>query len=204
MCSLGEGDWESAERHLDEAVAISTRGGSPDVLLHAQRLLAEYALLRDRPEEVPDRLEPLLDHPGLPEYNVPALLTTLAQAYLQTGDTSRAEEALTESVQRATAANLRFVLVDARRVEGVLRIGQNRFDEARRALEEAVSLARATEFPYAEGRGLSELGILYQRMERASQARELLLTAQAIFNRLGARHDLLRTEQALTPLDAER
>lgn len=87
------------------------------------------------------------------------------------------------------------------RVQGMILARQVRWDEAKHAVEEAISLARVMPYPYAEGRALYEYGLMYGQHGEPEQARERLEQALAIFGRLGAKKDVERAEQAVAALD---
>jgi hypothetical protein len=83
----------------------------------------------------------------------------------------------------------------------MVRIQQGCWEEAMTALDEACALARAMPYPHAEALILRELGQLSRRKGKAADARERLEEALAVFQRLGARKDVERTEQELAALD---
>jgi hypothetical protein len=87
--------------------------------------------------------------------------------------------------------------VDALRVQAMVASRQGHDDEATRALEEALPLARSMPHPYAEGRLLYIYAELYVHQGLVGPARDRLEAALAIFRRLGARRDARRAEQAL-------
>src|SRR5438105_2834692 len=68
----------------------------------------------------------------------------------------------------------------------MLRIRQQRWDEAHRSFEETISLARGMEYPYAEARSLYQDGLMGLRREEPERARAQLEEALTIFQRLGA------------------
>ena len=64
-------------------------------------------------------------------------------------------------------------------------------------LEEGVRTAEAIGSPLPEGRSRYELGLLWKRKEEKDKAKEQLLAAIAIFERIGAAKWLERAKDAL-------
>ena len=199
--ALWQGDWELASRSLEESVATSDRLSNPETLRLGQAALAELHLLQGQPEAAARRLEPVLDRPGLQEFDVTALLPILAWAYLEMGEVGRAEQVVAEGIKRALAQKNRLALVDALRVQGMMLARLGQWQEAKRAFEEAVSLPQMMPYPYAEARAQYEWGMMLVRKGEPAQARELLEEAAVIFRRLGANKDIDRTEHGLAQID---
>ena len=195
---LWKGEWEEASRYLDEAFAVTEETGDRLLRENVQARLAELDVLEGRSEAAVKRLEPLV---AREDAELGALLPILAWAYLTMDDgesLERAEEVAEQAVTRGQEQP--GFLVHALRVQGMVFDRLGRFDEAERVLGEGSELARALPFPYAEARILFEMGMMYVRRGEATQAQERLDEALAIFERLGARKDVERTEQALAEL----
>ncbi len=146
-------------------------------------------------------LEPLLDRPGQQEREVTELLPLLAQAYLDLDDVGQASALAASSVARATAANLRLVLADALRVQASVALRQRRWQDAVDALERTLSLSRAMPYPYAEARALYVYGLMHQQKGEPEQARERLVAALTILNRLGEQLYAKHVERALAEME---
>jgi tetratricopeptide (TPR) repeat protein len=185
---------------LEDCVATLERSGWLELLREAQSLLAERDLVEGRPEEARARLIPLLDRPGMAERSATRLLPVLAWAHLDLGELAEAEQVVTEALRRMRADNNRLDLVHALRVQAMIAIRQERWEEAERSLEEGVALARTMRYPYAEGRLLHVYGELHVAKGQPVPARERLEAALAIFQRLGARKDAERVAQAVAAL----
>jgi tetratricopeptide (TPR) repeat protein len=194
---LAEGRWEEAAPYLVEAVTHAGRGGDLQALRQAAGLLAELEILTGRPGDAHARLVPLLDRPGLEEYDVTALLPVLAWAHLALGEVAKAEQVAERAIRRTRPEGLRLVLVDALRVQAMVAMSQERWQDAERALAEGITLAQAMPYPYAEARLLHLVGRLQADRGRPEAAREQLGAALAIFQRLGARKDVEQVEQDL-------
>ena len=198
--SLAEGAWEAATGYLEESLIPAEAAGDVQALRYAQSLLAERDLLDGRPEAVITRLSPLLDRPGLEEVSVTEILPLLAWARLELGDHDAAWEIVQQSVARARARRYRLILVDALRVQGLVALRQKWWLEAARALDEALSIAESIPYPYGRARALHIYGLLHVEIGEPEPARERLEEALAILQRLGARRDSARVEQALSGL----
>ncbi len=70
------------------------------------------------------------------------------------------------------------------------------------ALDEALALARAMPYPYAEAKALYVYGLLHATRGEQRQARARLEEALALLARLGERMYAERAEQALAALHA--
>jgi tetratricopeptide (TPR) repeat protein len=193
---LAQGQTHKASRCLEQSVALARRLGDSVVECLAQRALAECDLVWGHPEAAQARLEPLLDRPGQEEISVRPLLPVLAAAYLQTQDLDRAEKYALTAVRRARQPHYRCALVDALRIQGMVLTRRGRTAEARQALDDALSLARATPYPYGEARTLHAYGLIDLR-EKPEEARRQLEDALTIFRRLGAHPDIERVEAVL-------
>jgi tetratricopeptide (TPR) repeat protein len=200
MVDLVEGHWSAARRYLEEAVTIAARIGDTQALRWATGSVAELEVLEGQAGAGRARLVPLLDRPGQEEFDVTAFLPVLAWAYLELGDLKQADSTVQAAIRRARAEQLRVVLVDALRIEALLRIRQGRRVDAGQVLEAGLALARATPYPHAEARLQVVYGSLYDALGEAALAREQLVAALAIFRRLGARKDFERAEQVLSAL----
>jgi tetratricopeptide (TPR) repeat protein len=188
----------TARGHLEEMLSIPGHGAS--VRRPAHRLLAECDILEGQPQAARARLLPLLDRPGLEEWDVTALLPILAWAHLDLGDSALAEDTLTQAFRRARAGNHRLALAEALRVQALLALRQERWVEAERALDEGLALAEQMPYPYAEGRLLHLYGRMHGRKGEPGPARERLEAALRIFQRLGASRDIEHVQQDLATL----
>lgn len=188
---LAEGKWEEATHVLEEAALLGERTGNLDVFPLAHGLLAEISLLESRPAAL-SRLEDLA---ALKNMGVHVMLPILAWGYLMTGD-DRAEPTAAAAVE-AARKHTRLALVDALRVQSLVLTAQQRWDEAERALDEAVSMAEKMAYPYGMARALHAHGILQIQRGVPEHAPELLARALEIFQALDARKDAERTQRAL-------
>ncbi len=186
--ALARGDELGALAHLREAIAIAERSGDLAALRPAHAILAEHDLIRERPDLVHPRLEPLLDRPGLREVQVTVLLPLVAWAHLELGRTSRAGALLDESIARATAQGLRPTLVETLRVGALLEGRSGNWQAASAALDQALQTVRTLGFPYVEARVQHAAGVVSSWAGDIPAARARLETALALYNRLGERH----------------
>jgi tetratricopeptide (TPR) repeat protein len=194
-----EGDLAEVTRDIDEGLEAAGRCAAVPALRKGQRLLAEQDLIEGRPQSAIARLQPLLDQ-AAGEWPRAFPPPVLAEAYLACGDVARAEELVLQRVQRFRAQHRRCTLALWLRVQGVVLGRQQRWEEAHLAFAEAVSLAHAMPYPYAEGHIRYEEGLLHLRRDEPGPARERLEEAQALFQRLGARKDAERTGRAIAAL----
>ncbi|HLJ69548.1 MAG TPA: tetratricopeptide repeat protein, partial [Chloroflexota bacterium] len=192
--ALYEGSWGEASRTLREALAIAQEAGFREGRDRAQVDLAALEVLRGRPREAIERLEPLAEGeaPG-----AAVLLPYLAWAHLRIGDEHLQQAAYVAEQAVTRARKLPGTLADALWVQGMVLIRQGRHQEAERVLTEGAALAHEMPFPYFEARILVQLGILAQQQGKPEEARQRLEEALTIFRRLGAEKDVEQVEGML-------
>jgi tetratricopeptide (TPR) repeat protein len=161
--AFGEGKKDEAIHYLEQAISVASGSGDMHALRLAHALLAEQEVLDVSGAAALHRLEPWLDRSGLMEQDVLALLPVQASAYLSLGEYERAEQVAAGAVGRASAQGFRLYLIDALRILGKVLAEQGRHDEARRYLGQSLTLAREVGYPHAEGRVLTEMGLLEMR-----------------------------------------
>jgi tetratricopeptide (TPR) repeat protein len=119
--------------------------------------------------------------------DVKELMPLLAWASVESGDMLRAQDLLEQLLAETRAAQMRLVLAEALRAQGLLATRQGRWQEAEAALEEALGLARSFPYPYLEAKILMRYGELLMQQNHEEQARQQLEAALAILARLGER-----------------
>jgi len=181
-------------------VALAEPIGDLQALEQAHWLLGELDLLHGRPAAAAVRLEPLVSWEA--GYEV-AVLSTLAQAYLDLGQIDKAEESIQKALLVATARQHRLFLGQALRVQAMVMTRRCRWNEARPVFQSAVSMARDMPYPYAEGRALYEYAMMLMHAGERREARARLVEALAVFAGLGAKTEVERTEAALAALDSQ-
>jgi tetratricopeptide (TPR) repeat protein len=198
---LAEGAWVEAEQHLEECGQYLRSIPDRDVHAEVAVVLAERDILAGRPDVAHTRLVSLLDEEALQGIGViPHLLVRQAWALLALGEVDRAAAVASRVIARTRDEGRMLPLVDALRMAALAAVRQERWEDAERALEDGISLARCLHYPYAEARFLQAYGELLVQLRQPGPPRERLEAALAIFQRLGARKDIERTEQLLTRL----
>jgi len=191
--ALVEGRWEEVSAHLDEAEAIFERTRQ-DRRMVVQCLLAQKDLLDGKSALTLARLQPLearLEGEGR---------QVLAEALVDMGDAVHAVAMVEEGVRETRALRQRMALVDWLRLQGMVLTRAARWEEARAALEEGLTLARDMPYPYEAGRILFEMGRMHAARQEESPAQASFEEALGIFEGLEARPYLERTEGALRGL----
>jgi tetratricopeptide (TPR) repeat protein len=198
---LAQGEFETATEHLTRCLDLAERYQYLPNLRTAHRLLAERDLLLGNVPAARARLELLLDRSVLREESIAELLPILAWARLESGDLVNAAQAAKDAVREAAAEEHRLTLVEALRIQGMVLTRRGRWEEAEASLRDAMTHAATMPYPYAEARALYGYGRMQSRRGAPDLAGERLQEALAIFQRLGAKPYLERTEQALAALD---
>jgi tetratricopeptide (TPR) repeat protein len=204
---VAQGRWDEAEYHLAEALALTERTDDVQWRFNVLDALAELDLLRGQPARALERLDPVRQ----PQANHPAtdIVSMMSESHsfalgwvlLEAGETAEAAALAVQGLEHATAILDRFFLPAWLELSGAAAARLEHWEEAERYFEEGLSQARAMGMPYWEGRILYRAGVMSAERAEPEQAREQLVKALVIFQRLGALPYLERTEQALAELD---
>jgi tetratricopeptide (TPR) repeat protein len=194
------GEWLTAQRYLNEVIALSKRSGDVVSEWYAQALLAWQELWEERPQAAIARLEP---YRGAAENaGWLFLIAVVAEAYAKVGDVPQAEATLATAVGRSALHMLQPVSrIWTLRTQGMILSRQQRWREAENTFAEAVSLGKRLHFPEAEAHAQHEFGLMHLDRGATAQAVERLEEARAIFRRLDARPYIERTERVLAKLE---
>ncbi|WP_165960901.1 ATP-binding protein [Actinocrispum wychmicini] len=183
MALIGRGSLLSACGRHDEAradlltvVRLGVDSDNIDLVRNASAQLAETDVRLGRPDEGAARLLPLLDRPGLHEWQVTDSLPFLAQAQLAAGDPDAATRTAAEAAGRAQDIEHAIARTDALRVHGMAAAELGETSVATASVREALSLANATGSPYLEARVRSAWATVARRCgdpDRAAHEQEL-------------------------------
>jgi class 3 adenylate cyclase/tetratricopeptide (TPR) repeat protein len=199
--SLLEGKLEEAAQHTERLIDLAEISDEPITGLCAQWLLLQRDLLEGRTDLAVTRYDAAdVEAKVWPFLRVP-FLAPLAEAHLELGQEELAEELLASSFAQLRGPNMRALLVYPLRARAKLLTRQRRWEEATDVLEELLTLSRSVPYPYHEALALYEYGIMNVQRGEPQQARGRLEEALMIFQRLGARPYIERTERALNELD---
>jgi tetratricopeptide (TPR) repeat protein/transcriptional regulator with XRE-family HTH domain len=195
-----EGQTVLATRYFSEGLALVEHTRDMRLVQWIQQELAEGDLLAGNPAAARERLEPFQVQSEHGAADALEFLPYLAWSYSELGDLDRAQSLAAQGVQRARAAEMRPALVDALRIAAMIAAGQGRWVAAKRALVEALKIARALPSPYAEAKVLYTYGLLYKHKGEPQQAHERLDSAVALCASLGERLYAEHIERALAEL----
>jgi tetratricopeptide (TPR) repeat protein len=177
---LGVDPWQ-----ISEEPAGATHGhqfAERQLHMYAQQALAELDLLEERPQRARERLEPFADIITQLDANLGWLLPW---AYLECGDLARADEVLSQVLADCRAQAMKVRLADALRVQAMLYLRLGQGADAAHALDEALSHARAIDYPYAEAKTNYVYGNLHLAQGDPAAASARFEQALAICERLG-------------------
>lgn len=200
---LVEGSWDEAEALLDELMPIVRAIDDPQWLTGANFLRARLEGLRGNPEGVLALVGWIAEPSEPSDMRVLFLVqegATLVQAYLALGDVDRARSIVDEAFPLAQATGLPPALIPWLLLRAILLARQGQWDDAARAFGEAVELPRQLSMPYDEAQAVFEWGMMLKEAGEPQRAREKLREARGTFSRLGARHDIERSQRALSEL----
>lgn len=198
VLELWEGNLEEAQSLFSETLRIAEGAGDRQAKETAQARLAELDMLEGRPEATIDRLEALVE---AEDAELAEIVPPLVRAYLALQSEEhleRATETARQSVSRAQGQP--YFLAHALWIQGMVLRQREKLQEAEASLTEGLELTRSMPFPYGEARLHHELGLVARDAGDGAEARRQLEQALAIFQRLGARSDVQRTEEAIAAL----
>lgn len=192
------GEWEAMPGALKECINLSEslEGLSG---IRAQRLRVEEDLLAGRGEKALALVESLQDRQEL-QGDESEVRWLLAWALLDAGNEVAAERVILTHEEEATRDSLRLHLVLWRRVHGMLHVHRREWSDAELCFRDALTLARAMPYPYAEARTLEERARMWIRRGEGRQAVESLDAARRLFDGVGATSDLQRVTGARSEL----
>lgn len=195
--SLRGGDMEATERHLARAAVVAERIGDALTLQDIEALLAERDLLLGRPESALQRLQPFGEqrNEGVSSMSLQMLH---GWAHAELGHEVEAQKFAESALTRAAAMRSAPRVANATYGWGLVLSRLGRVEEAEQALEKAASIAHPMPYPYTEACALYELGVTLVWSEKMERAQQQLRAALALFQRLGARIYVERTENALS------
>jgi tetratricopeptide (TPR) repeat protein/transcriptional regulator with XRE-family HTH domain len=195
-----QGAWDQATSELEEAIARAEGGNDLMHLLLCHGDLAVIEICKGQPSAACTRLVPLLDLEGMSRQQMHAILPRLAWSKLELGEMGAAEALVGEVVDYARDARELVLLADVLWLQALVAGRQERWQDAKAAVEEGLSLTRSLPYPYVEACTLQVYGGLHRQKGEPNHAREKLEVALAIFRRLGARKDIEQVERDLADL----
>jgi tetratricopeptide (TPR) repeat protein/transcriptional regulator with XRE-family HTH domain len=178
VLTLAEGREEVGRRLLEQAIESLEKLGTVFLLVSPTCMLAEADLLAGHAEQARLRLMSLLKRFAGKSAQ---MLPLLAWAEGALGKEAEAEETLGPLLVSAAP----LYRVDALRVRGLLAIAQRQWAVGVDALDEALRMCQAMPHPYAEAKTLWIYGRLELERGKRVAARERLMAALAICDRLG-------------------
>jgi tetratricopeptide (TPR) repeat protein len=197
--ALARGREDEALEALEEARAHAEHTGDEQALHAAQTLLAEWELVRSRPQAARARLEALLG--GASRELATGLADgVLAWALADLGETERAADLVDGAITAARKDESLLDLVELLHVQARIAIHAERWEAAAHALDEALAACRPLPNPYAEARLCYIYGLFHAARGEPEQARERFRAALAIVNRLGERLYAEQVERALAEI----
>ena len=191
------GEWDAASHHLEEALTLATHAKYGLSILWAQYHLARLDLLRGDPNAARTRLRPILDELSTEDSAFPTVLACLARIELARSEWVTALDLARQAVAMARHGGYRLALAEAFLVHGMSLVCQEDTAAAEPLLAECSDMAQAMPYPYMMASVLYELGSIHAHRGERIRAREQLEQARSIFQRLGARWDVTRTEDIL-------
>ncbi len=194
-----QGHWEAAAPYFEEGLALAEQRQERLSWCLAQSDLAERDLVSRQPQQAYERLAPLAEQTN--RESVPLEpRTMLAWAHLEREEVDQTQRLLDQILPQARQQHLHPVLVMALLVQARLLARLGNWQECRHALDEALRLAQAMQYPYLEAKALSTSGYLARHQGASAQASGSFAQALAILGRLGERLYAQHIEAALTIL----
>lgn len=185
---------------MRESSDIVQRTGDQEQIPTLAALAAQRDLLYGRADAAVRHLEPIFPTSDT-EHEVPLLL---AEAYIASGNHTRAMQLIRVRSELARLQNNRLVLPGWLRLEAMLLLSHGQWEEADEALQTALSLASTLPYPYEAAQILFVRGRLRAEQGRSGEARGFMEEALTKFQRLGAQPFAQRVDQDLDALPPGR
>jgi len=185
LLDVAEGHEELARRQLYDVLQAATGSHDLQAQAHSRQLLSELDLLGGRATEVYASLPPLLDQLQVVPYWADATRIYLAWALLAMGRQEEAAHEIETCIAGMRVRTMRLWLVDGLRVRAMLAIQRRQWEAAQADVDEAIALAGAMPYPYAELKALWVYGQLEVARGDPATARDHFMAALAICDRLG-------------------
>lgn len=201
--SILRGDLEEARQYLDRAVAIATDNGNKWYTGQALRTLARcYLAMNDRSAALEKGRQALSLAEGIGDRQaICESRLILAEASLLSGDAETCTEELQRVADATTDATPDLAITgEAQRLHGLLAMSQGDTTLAAQHFARSSSIFEMLGDRYRGTRAQFELGRAYA-IQHPERAVEHLARAVHTFRELGARLDLLRSEETLAALD---
>jgi tetratricopeptide (TPR) repeat protein/transcriptional regulator with XRE-family HTH domain len=199
LLALAEGEPERASRSFEEAERLEDNP-TLSAVQDREFALAERDLVAGEITSAYTRLAPFLTSSHQESVYLKEYLPLVAWVMLESGQDNAAQTMLSPLIAEAREARMRPVLLEALRAQARVWIRQQRWEEATRALEEALVLGQTLPNPYAEAKTLSVMGYLHLQQGAIDLARERLEAALVILGKLGERLYASHIEQMLAQL----
>lgn len=182
---------------LEAARTLAVQTGDRGVERFAHIAIAEWDLLAGRPEAARARMEPMLDTADLQEGNALLMYPLLAWAYLDLGDLEQAEAIIAQATTRWERMGGFISQVDVLRVQAMILMRQQRWDEAMAACEASLRMAHAMPYPYGEAKTHFFCGLLLSEQGQMDEAQRHFAAALTLLHQLGERQYADRVEQVM-------
>lgn len=197
--SLARGDWSVGTAQLQACLEIAERNDDSQVTFQARCFLAEHDLSLGHATQARDSLVSLLaaNDSGIEDTGLARALPLLARAHLDSGEPETAVAIASRAVAIAQKQGYREALMTALQIQGEVLAARGLESDAETLLAEALHLARTMRFPLHEANILRARGELAARGGHEDQGQQEMRAALEIYRRLGARHEVRRTEGAI-------
>jgi tetratricopeptide (TPR) repeat protein/transcriptional regulator with XRE-family HTH domain len=182
---LIQGDTVAGVRLLTGAIALGERTRNALALAWARYRLAEWDIVDGRPGDARARLEYIAESEI--QQGIPGMVSaTFAWALLELGEVTEAEMLIGQALTVISGGDLHS-RTTALRIQAMVFMRQQRWDEAHAVIESALALARSLRYPYGEARNIYVAGLLHRTEGEPELARGCFEQALAICDELGER-----------------
>jgi class 3 adenylate cyclase/tetratricopeptide (TPR) repeat protein len=195
LVRMYRGEDEYVGRLAEECLALAEQWKDDRLQVVTMWVLGENHWLQGRFAKAVDALHPFIDFPGIRNDDQGDNIDVLAKAYLELGNETRARKlvARAETIPQDSP----WTIVETRILKYILLGREGQVDEARAEYEETLDVARRLDYPYGEALTLSALGGLRSYPMEEKEWKDRLEAALAIFQRIGAKPLIERTQEAL-------
>jgi len=197
-----KGEFEKAEETLQQSISILTNILSRE-LFKAQNGLGVLYQNKSDYQTASKYFKKALDIANKlnSKRSLEYALSNLSDAYARNGNVAEAIKYNTECIETAKKLNDQYILSCTHQVSGIIYTKTKEFDKAESEFNKAITMIKEQNRPYNLADFYSDFGKMYKAKGDNENARKYLTDARDIFQKIGAKDYLAKTEKELESIE---